>query len=313
MAESPNQAETPAKAISTPAELGALGLFVDAVELGSLSAAARRHQISQPSASQAIGRLERRLGVTLLHRGPRGATPSPAGQRLVGPARAALAALHRFAAEAEAIRAGARGEVRVAASYTNAEYVLPVRIAAFGARRPDVAVQLTVENSDEVVAAVRAGTAEVGFVEGPIDFTGLGTRRIGRDVLAVVVAPGHPWVGHTGPLPGNVLAGTPLLLRERESGTRRTYEAAARRAGFPIAEPYGVMTSTEALKAAVRAGLGGTVVSRLAVLDELRAGTLIEVPVDGFDLTRELRAIWLTGQRNPLAALFIRSVAEQPA
>jgi DNA-binding transcriptional LysR family regulator len=294
----------------TPADLPALGLFVDAVDLGSLSAAARRQRITQPSASQAIGRLERRLGMALLRRGPRGSQPSPEGELLAGHAREVLTALHRFAAQADAVRAGARGQIRVAASYTNAEYVLPVRVADFGAVRPDVAVRLTVANTDEVVTAVRAGEVELGFVEGPGAFTGLRTRRIGHDELAVVVAPSHPWAGRE-TLPGNSLAATPLLLRERESGTRRTYEAAAARAGYRVAEPYGVMTSTEALKAAVRAGLGATVVSRLAVQDELRDGSLVAVRVTGLDLGRDLRAIWLPGQRSPLAAEFIRRVVEE--
>ncbi|GAA5195597.1 LysR family transcriptional regulator [Rugosimonospora acidiphila] len=289
----------------------ALGLFVDAVDLGSLSAAARRHRISQPSASQAIGRLERRLGVSLLRRGPRGSRPSPEGERLAGPAREVLAALNRFAAQADAVRAGARGRIRVAASYTNAEYVLPARVVGFGAVRPDVAVRLTVANTDEVVAAVRAGEVELGFVEAPGTFAGLRTRRIGRDELAVVVAPDHPWAGRDD-LPGNVLARTPLLLRERESGTRRTYEEAAARAGYRVAEPYGVMTSTAALKAAVRAGLGATVVSRLAVQDELRDGSLVTVPVSGLDLGRDLRAVWLPGQHGRLAAEFIRHVVGHP-
>jgi DNA-binding transcriptional LysR family regulator len=294
------------------ADLVALGLFVDAVELGSLSAAARRHRITQPSASQAISRLERRLGLSLLRRGPRGSRPSPEGERLAGHARDVLAALQRFTVEAEAVRAGARGQIRVAASYTNAEYVLPARLAEFGAVRPDVAVRLAVANTDEVVAAVRAGEVEIGFVEGPGPFTGLRTRRIGRDELAVVVAPDHPWAGRDA-LPGRALAGTSLLLRERESGTRRTYEEAAARAGYPLAEPYGVMTSTEALKSAVRAGLGATVVSRLAVQDELRDGTLVAVAVTGLNLRRELRAIWSPGQRSPLAAELIRHVvADRP-
>jgi DNA-binding transcriptional LysR family regulator len=295
----------------TPADLPALGLFVDAVDLGSLSAAARRHRITQPSASQAIGRLERRLGVALLRRGPRGSRPSPEGERLAGHAREVIAALNRFAAQAEAVRAGTRGLIRVAASYTNAEYVLPTRVAEFGSVRPDVAVRLTVANTDEVVAAVRAGDVELGFVEGPGTFAGLGTRRIGHDELAVVVAPDHPWAGRDA-VPGSVVAATPLLLRERESGTRRTYEAAAARAGYRVAEPYGVMTSTEALKAAVWAGLGATVVSRLAVQDELRDGRLVAVPVTGLDLGRDLRAVWLPGQRSPLAAEFIRCLVGQP-
>ena len=287
------------------ADLVALELFVEAVELGSLSAAARRRRISQPSASESLRRLERRLGVTLMVRGPRGSRPTAEGDRLVARAREVLDALARFGAEAGAVRATVRGQLRVAASYTNAEYVLPSCIAEFGGRHPDTAVALTVANSDDVAAIVRTGRADLGFIEGPADLTGLSARRIGQDELAVVVAPAHAWA-RSGPVTVRVLAATPLLLREPASGTRRTYEAAAARAGQRTAEPYGVMTSTEALKAAVRAGLGATVVSRLTVQDELAGGSLVEVPVAGIDLTRELAAIWPADRRSEGVSELVR-------
>src|SRR5260370_543091 len=120
---------------------------------------------------------------------------------------------------------------------------------------------------------------------------------MGEDEVSGVGAPAPHWA-RASRIAVQVLAATPLLLREQASGTRRTYEAAAARAGQPIAEPYGVMTSTEALKAAVRAGLGATVVSRLTVQDELAGGSLVEVPVTGINLSRELDAIWPAGRQS---------------
>ncbi|MGY0232722.1 LysR family transcriptional regulator [Longispora urticae] len=289
------------------ADLVPLGLFVDAVATGSISAAARAHQITQPSASEALRRLERRVGVELLIRTPRGCRPTAEGARLADLARDLLAAADRFAGEAETLRAGAQGRIRVAASYTNAEYVLPGRIAAAG----DVTVSLTVANSDEVTALVRSGAVDVGFVEGPIPTAGLTTRLFDRDELVVLVAPEHAWARLDGPLPLETLVATRLLLREAESGTRRTYEAAAAAAGHLIAEPFGVMTSTEALKAAVRAGLGATILSRLAVREELAAGSLVLVPVDGFSLARELRAIRLAGSRDKAVTAFVQAVSRK--
>lgn len=289
-------------------DLVALELFVEAVDSGSLSAAARRRRISQPAASESLRRLERRLGVALLVRGPRGSQPTAEGERLVARARDVLGALARFAAEADAVRAGVGSQLRVAASYTTAEYVLPAYIAEFGRHHPDIAVRLTVANSDEVATMLRGARADVGFIEGPVDLTGLRTRRVGRDELVVVVAPRHRWA-RAGALTADVVAATPLLLRERESGTRRTYEAAVARAGHQVAEPYGVMTSTEALKAAVRAGLGATVISRLTVQDELAKGSLVDVPVTGLSLARDLRAVWPAGRRNTGVAELVRAVA----
>lgn len=301
-----------------PADLVNLALFVDVVDLGSLSAAARRHRISQPSASEALRRLERRLGFPLLVRTPQGSRPTPEGTQLAARLRGLLADLAALDAEVATLRAAARRQVRVAASYTNAEYVLPARIAEFRDAAPDVAVQLVVANSDEVLAQVESGAADVGFVEVPQAWlrsrgSGLRSRPVGADTLVAVVAPEHPWAGRTTPLPAGELAGTPLLLREPESGTRASYEAAAARAGLPVADPLGVMTSTEALKAAVRAGLGASVLSRLTLADELAAGTLREVPVEGLDLRRELRAVWLAGHRNPLAAGLLRTLVDGEA
>lgn len=284
------------------ADLANLRLFVDAVRLGSLSAAAREHRITQPSASEAIRRLERRLGVELLVRSPRGSRPTGDGARLAAAAGRVLAELAAFSAEARAVRAAGRRQLRIAASYTNAEYLLPSGLARFRAERPDVTVSLRVANSSGVIALVSDRSVDIGFVEDPAPHPGLSTARIAADELTVLVAPGHPWAGRAAPLPAALLAATPLLLREPESGTRATLSGAVRHAGLDLTDPLGVMTSTEALKAAVRAGLGATVLSRLAAQDELSAGTLREVPVDGLDLRRELRAVWLPAQRADLVS-----------
>ncbi|MGC9664926.1 LysR family transcriptional regulator [Planosporangium sp. 12N6] len=285
-------------------DVTALRLLVDTVDTGSVSAAARAARVAQPSASEALHRLERRLGLALLVRTPQGSRPTAAAQRLVVLARQALTALDAVAAEAAALAAAERHEVRVAASYTIAEYLLPARLPRAG----DLTVALSVVNSEEAVARVRAHEADVGFVEGPLDATGLRVRRVGHDELVVIVAPSHPWAGLPTALPAATLAGTPLLLREPASGTRRTYERAVATAGLAPAPPLGVLSSTEALKAAVRAGVGATVLSRLTVAADLAAGHLVEVPVAGLDLRRDLRAIWLPGRLGPLASAFVRAV-----
>lgn len=290
------------------ADLASIRLLVDTVRLGSLSAAAREQRITQPSASEALRRLERRLGVDLLVRSPRGSRPTPEGARLAELAERVLAELDTFLAEARALRAAGSRHVRVAASYTNAEYLLPPAVARYRSVRPDVVVSLVVVNSAEAVARVRARTADLGFVEDPEPHPGLAEQTIGGDELTVVVAADHPWAGRDTALPAAHLAGTPLLLREPGSGTRASFERAVAGAGLRLAAPLGVMSSTEALKTAVRAGLGATVVSRLSVLDELSAGDLRAVPVDGLDLRRELRALWHPAHRRELAGDFLTAV-----
>jgi len=289
-------------------DLASLRLFVDTVRLGSLSAAARAQRIAQPSASEALRRLERRLGMELIVRTPRGSRATPDGARLAEHAERVLTELDAFLAEARALRSAGRRHVRIAASYTNAEYLLPPVIARYRAVRPDVVVSLAVANSAAVIARVAERTADLGFIEDPEPHPELSTRTVATDELAVVVAPGHPWARAAPPLPAGELAGTPLLLREPDSGTRATYERAVHRAGHTTATPLGVMTSTEALKTAVRAGLGATLVSRLAVAGELAAGDLVEVPVAGLDLRRELRAVWRPAHAHDLTADFLAAL-----
>ncbi|GIL28933.1 LysR family transcriptional regulator [Actinocatenispora comari] len=291
-----------------PGDLASLRLFVDTVRLGSLSAAARAQRITQPSASEALRRLERRLGIELVVRTPRGSRPTPDGARLAEHAERVLAELDGFLAEARSLRTAGRRHVRIAASYTNAEYLLPPVIARYRAVRPEVVVSLAVANSAAVITRVAERTADLGFVEDPEPHPDLATRTVATDELVVVVAPGHPWARVTAPLPAAELTGTPLLLREPDSGTRATYERAAHRAGRTVATPLGVMTSTEALKTAVRAGLGATLVSRLAVAAELVAGELAEVPVAGLDLRRELRAVWRPAHAHDLTAEFLAAL-----
>jgi DNA-binding transcriptional LysR family regulator len=289
-----------------PADVSALRLLVEVMDSGSLSAAARAARITQPSASQALRRLERRLGLTLLVRTPRGSRVTGNGQRIGELAREALGALDDVVAQAATLAARDRGELRVSASYTIAEYLLPTRLPP----TTEMTVAVSVVNSTDAVTQVRHGEADLCFIEGPVDLAGLTVRRIARDELVVVTAPGRPWSDLAAPLPPAVLAAAPLLLREPGSGTRASYEQALRALDLDPAPPLGVLSSTEALKAAVRAGVGETVVSRLAVATELATGALVRVPVAGLRLTRDLRAGWLPRQLTPPATRLLQAMME---
>lgn len=274
-------------------DLVGLDLFVDAVKLGSISAAARRRGVTQPSATEQIRRLERRLGLTLLERGPGGSAPTAAGAAVAEWARPVIAAADELANGVAALRAdaGARRTLPIAASLTIAEYVLPQWL-----RRHREAggppVELEVENSVAVARAVDEGRVQLGFVESPRRFPGLRSSVVGGDRLVVVVAAGHPWTRRRSPLSPAQLAATPLLLREPGSGTREFFEEALARFGVTIAEPAGVLGSTTALKAAAMGSDAPTVLSELAVRHEIEDATLAVVPVSDLAFERDFRALW---------------------
>lgn len=290
--------------------LDSLNLLVEVGKVGSVGQAARAAGVSQPSASKRLALLERRLGLPLLERTPRGSTLTAEGLMVAGWAAAVLEAAGELMRGAEAVRRGEAAQLRVAASMTIAEYLVPRWLGEFQEREPETQAGLDVLNSAEVLARVLAGQVELGFVEGPRVPEGLDSRVVGTDRLAVVVAPGHPWTRRRTPLRGVELAATPLVVREPGSGTRETLDLAF--AGLYQADPRLELGSNSAVKGAAQAGAGPAVLSAYAVEAELATGRLAEVPLTGVNLVRELRAVWRRGRALTRAAAVLLAIASRP-
>ncbi|MET8076011.1 LysR family transcriptional regulator [Streptomyces sp. NPDC005303] len=274
-------------------DLGALELLLAVARLGSLGGAARELGITQPAASSRIRSMERQLGVALVDRSPRGSRLTDAGALVTDWARRIVAAAEAFDAGAQALRVRRDSRLRVAASMTIAEYLLPGWLLALRAGRPDTAVSLHAGNSATVAERLLSDEADLGFVEGLTVPSGLDSVVIAHDHLIVVTAPGHVWARRRRALEATELAVTPLILREKGSGTRQVLDAALGGLARPLIE----LSSTTAVKAAAVSGAGPAVLSELAVGEELAMRRLVRVPVEGVSLARDLRAVWPTGHR----------------
>jgi DNA-binding transcriptional LysR family regulator len=172
-----------------------------------------------------------------------------------------------------------------------------------------VRVVLAGATSDQVADQVRAGKADLGFVEGPRLPGGVRSRVVAVDELCLVVAPDHPWARRTRPVSAPELLRTALVAREPGSGTGDSLTAALRTtlgAAAVQAPPVLELSTAAAVRAAVLAGVGPAVMSRLAVADDLASRRLREVKVADLELHRQLRAIWL-GSRLP-AAVAVRDL-----
>lgn len=277
-------------------DLGALELLLAVARLGSLGRAARERGISQPAASSRVRSMERQLGVALVERSPRGSRLTDAGVLVTDWARRVVEAAEALDAGAQALRGRRDSRLRVAASMTIAEYLLPGWLISLRAELPGTAVSLLAGNSSAVAERLSAGEADLGFVEGLDVPVGLDGAVIGHDRLIVVAAPSHPWTRRRQELTAAELAATPLILRERGSGTRQVLDAALAEHGG-LAEPLLELASTTAVKAAVVSEAAPSVLSELAVGEELSARRLVEIPVRGMRLGRDLRAVWPAGQR----------------
>ncbi|MBS7539124.1 LysR family transcriptional regulator [Ancylobacter lacus] len=259
--------------------LDQLRIFVAVAERQHVTRAARALNLAQSAASHAIAALEARHDTRLFERVGRRIELTEAGEAFLVEARAVLAR----AAQAEQVLAEfgglERGTLAVHASQTIAGYWLPPRLAAFHRAHPGIAVRLAIGNTAQAAAAVEAGTAELGFVEGAVESRDLESRPVARDRLVLLVAPGHPWAGRRDLAPAELMAGE-WVLREAGSGTRSAFEAALAARGLDPAALRVAMElpSNEAVRAAVEAGLGASVLSASVTAPSLEAGLLEAVP-----------------------------------
>lgn len=270
----------------------------------SYSRAAEQLGITQPAVSMQIRKLEESVALPLVTTRGRLLVLTEAGQTLVTYADRIL----RLGDEAEQamaqFRGLHRGHLRVAASSTPGAYLLPAALAEFRRDHPEVGVTLEVGNTRMSLGLVEAGLVDLAVVgEAAADEVEVRLQPLCDDCLTVVVAPGHPWAARQSITPAE-LAAEPLILREEGSNTRAVLDRRLTAATGSRANAAMLLSSTEAVKEAVAAGLGAAVLSGLAVRWEVQSGRLVAVPVAGLDLCRRLQ--WaLAPAASPLANAFM--------
>jgi Transcriptional regulator len=287
-------------------DLRQLEIFAKVAEMGSFSRAAEALHVTQPTVSEHIRALEDELGVRLLDRLGRGTATTRAGQLLLSYATRILA-LSREARQAlEGYQGRIRGELVVGGSTIPGEYLLPAVIGRFRQKFPEVSTTLVIGDSQAVVDWVADGRVELGVVGARLPQRGLEFHDLSPDEEVVVVPAGHPWQGRA-QVTLEELSREPLIIRERGSGTRAAFESALERAGVDLAtlRVAGEMGSNQAIKQAVKAGMGITVMSRIAVEEESRQGVLAFLRVRDLAVTRGFYVVTHRERsRSPVAEAF---------
>lgn len=292
-------------------ELASFEAFLAIAETGSLGRAARELGITQQAVSRRLAAMEAQVGVTLAVRTTRGSELTPAGLIVAEWAGRLLEVATEIDAGLGGLRKEGRERIRVAASQTISEQLMPhwllslqTEAARHGGAAPHVT--LTATNSEQAIAAVREGAVDLGFVENPGQPKGLGSCVVGHDELVIVVPPGHKWARRGRVVTARELAETPLVAREPHSGIRDSLTVALRQVlgeDMQQAPPVLELTSAAAMRAAVLAGAGPAAMSRLAVADDLAVGRLQAVSIREVDLRRKFRAIWVGGRTPPAGAI----------
>ena len=287
-------------------DLRQLEIFVKVAEFGSFSKAAEALYLTQPTVSEHIRTLEDEVGVRLLDRLGRGAAVTRAGQLLLSYAQRMLA-LSREARQAmDGFQGRMSGELLIGASTIPGEYVLPAMIGRFKEKYPDISITLLIGDSQTAVDWVAEGRAELGVVGARLSHRGVDYKELMPDEVVVVVPGTHPWHGRK-QIALEELRSEPLLIRERGSGTRAALEGALAEAGMDLGSfrTVGEMGSTQAIKQAVKAGVGVSLVSKRAVEEECKSGLLWCLRVKDLKVTRSFHlATHKERSRSPLAEAF---------
>lgn len=260
--------------------LDQLRIFVEVAERGHVTRAAEALGMSQSAASAAITALETAYQIRLFDRVGRGIRLSEAGRIFLREARPVLDRASMARSVLQDL-SGNPGPVAIAASQTIAAHWLPRRLAAFHAANPQLRFNVVIRNTNEVEIAVVEGEANVGLVEGPTQHSALIRQQIDHDQMVLVVASGQPPLPLTGT--GRIdLRAINWVIRETGSGTRRGLEDLATLEGLSLDDlnVFLVLPSNEAVREAIEAGAGATIISRHVVASAIAAGSLTEIPIE---------------------------------
>lgn len=258
-----------------------LRIFVAVADRGHVTRAATALGITQSAASAAIAALETRYRSRLFNRVGRGIELTETGRRFLQEARAVLERTTVARAVLEDLAGLPTGAILIAASHTIASYWLPRRLAAFHTANPGIRLDIVIRNTREVESAVADGEAQLGLVEGPTQHRALARLQVDTDRPLLVVAADRP------PLPRNKhgqldLRAIPWVIREEGSGTRRVLEDLAASEGLSLNDLniFLVLPGNEAIREAVEAGAGATIISEHVVASAIAVGTLRVHPID---------------------------------
>ncbi len=282
-----------------------LRIFEAVARLGSISRAAAELHLTQPAVSMQMKQLESLLGLTLLEQVGKRLTLTQAGTELREHARDIALRVTDMAAAMDQFRALERGQLRLAVVST-ANYFLPGVVADFSRRHPGVRISLQVANREAVLASLAANTADLAITGRPPDSPDIVAQHFMDNPLVVIAPPGHPLAGQS-PVPLARLARETLVLREPGSGTRAALERHFAAHGLQI-KPGCELGTNEALKQAVRAGLGLGMVSMQTIELELAAGCLVLLPVEGFPIVRQWFVVHRARKRLSAAAQIFRGM-----
>lgn len=290
-----------------------LRVFITAAKTLNFTKCAEQLYISQPAVSKHIGELESRYKVQLFERSGSRLALTEAGRVMLEHAERIADGYRRLQYEMDLFTDRLGGELKVGASTTIAQYVLPQVLARFTARFPEVKVSLVSGNSEQVEAALARHDTDLGLVESSARHPGFHYEPFIPDEL-VLIASTKGWYGRCDQVTLAELQTVPLVLRESGSGTLEVISKYLAAADVRLASLRVVMQlgSTESIKSFVRNSDAMAIVSVASIVDELRSGELRIIDIEGCTIRREFSFCWPEGRSDALAHVSWSSPAIRP-
>lgn len=271
-----------------------LEALIHLVDQRSFSRAAKKMHLTQPSLTKHIRNVEEALGAKIVNRSSRSLALTPEGKVLYDYARRIIRLRDEARERVLRLRETESGDILIAASTIPATYILPYAIGGFRKKFPEIRVTVRTADSSDVIETVLGNGAEIGFIGKKPSGGKLIAEELWKDRLVLAVPSGHPWAKRRSVRIAEI-AEAPFVIREKGSGTREALEECVRETGAPglphlnIAAELG---SSEAVKEAIIAGLGISVVSVHAIRRELKSGLLTALAIEGCPIERSFYLIY---------------------
>ena len=282
-----------------------LKMFCLVVDEGSISQAARLSFVSQPAVTRQINQLENFYGTLLFDRTGGKLKITEAGKILYPYAKTIVNDFNRSKEAVQQETGKYNANLQVGATFTIGEYLLPSLLGRFKKQKPDIKVTLTIKNTPSILEDLTNDVIDLALVEGIVENNDLTVEKFADDELILVCAPDHKWEKK---IDLEELVNERMIWRESISGTRLIVENMLREYGvLEKIDSYMEIGSTQAIKSAVEAGLGVSILPRLTVSRELEQGTLREVSMDGVNLTRNL---WMVRKPQRFSKAWISDFLE---
>jgi DNA-binding transcriptional LysR family regulator len=258
-----------------------LQVFHTVARLLSFTKAAETLHMTQPAVTFQVRQLEEYFNTRLFDRTHNRISLTEAGARVYEYADKIFELYAQMENAVREMTGEVSGSLTIGASTTIAEYMLPALLGDFRAKYPEVTIHLKVSNTDGIVSMVENNAIDLGVVEAPVSNKNLVVDECRRDQLVAIVPPGHP-KAHEKVIKLIELMDYPYICREEGSGTREVIaeyiqHSCEQNGGLNVVMELG---SPEAVKGAVEAGMGISVVSRATIQKELKLGTLVAIDLD---------------------------------